>query len=374
MNLQRRTFNTRVGLGGIAAAAISGFSFPKPAIARGALRWTMVTSWPRNLPGPGTTAQTLAERITALSRGRLEIRVSAAGELVPATGVFDAVSEGTIELYHSVSAYWGSKSRAIPLFCSQPMGLLALEQAGWIRHGGGQKLYDEMYARFGLKPFLAGNSGPQWFGWFRKEIGSPDDLRGMRFRTAGLNGEVLTRLGASVQFMGGPDLFQALRSGVIDAGEYVAPWTDIALGLHQVAPYYYWPGVGEPSSAGECAVNLQKYNALPQDLREAIALACQSVCDESLNDYNEHNPRALAHLAATTSVELRKVPDPVLLAYGNAAGEIMSEMREDGDLLVARIVQSFLAYREQMVSYMRYADSGVMNARLLDYRYPTANN
>jgi TRAP-type mannitol/chloroaromatic compound transport system substrate-binding protein len=357
---------------GAAAALAAGLAFPKPAIARGMIRWTMVTSWPRDLPGPGTAAQALAHRIGVLSDGRLEIRISAAGELVPAAGVFDAVSEGTVELYHSVSAYWGSKSKAIPLFCSQPMGLSAMEQTGWIRHGGGQELYDEMYARFGLKPFIAGNSGPQWFGWFRKEIGSLDDLRGLRFRTAGLNGEVFSRLGAAVQFMGGMDLFQALRSGVVDAGEYVAPWTDIALGLHQVAPFYYWPGVGEPSSAAECAVNLDRYNALSLDLKKVIALACQSVCDESLNDYNKYNPRALAQLAATTSVELRKVPDPILIAYGNAAGNLMSEMRVDRDPLVARIVESFLAYRNQMVSYMRYADSGVMNARLLDYRYPAA--
>lgn len=364
--MQRRKILSGAVLGSIAA----GIPLPRPAIARGALRWTMVTSWPRNLPGPGTAAQRLAERITLLSGGRLEIRVSAAGEIVPGGGVFDAVSEGTVELYHSVPAYWGSKSKGIPLFCSQPFGLTAAEQTGWINHGGGQELFDEMYARFNLKPFLAGNSGPQWFGWFRQEIRSLDDLRGLRFRTAGLNAEVLARLGVSVQFMSGTEMFQGLQSGVIDAGEYVGPWTDSTLGFHQVAPYYYWPGIGEPSSAGECAINLDRYNALPEDLKRVIAVACQSVSDDALIEFAENNSRAIAHLIATTPVQLRKVPDAVLAAFGNAAGEVLSEMREDQDDLVVRIVESFLDYRKRMVFYMQCADSGILNARDLRYRYP----
>jgi TRAP-type mannitol/chloroaromatic compound transport system substrate-binding protein len=369
--MKRRTFLERAGASAIAPAFLTGSSFPRPAVARGLLRWTMVTSWPRNLPGPGTAAEMLAKQIYALSGGRLEVGVSAADELVPAGGVFDAVSEGTVELYHSVAAYWGSKSRGIPLFCSQPFGLTALEQTGWIEHGGGQSLYDEMYARFNLKPFLAGNSGPQWFGWFRREIGSVDDLRGLRFRTAGLNAEALSRLGVTVQSMPGAEMYQALQSGVIDAGEYVGPWTDAALGFHQAAPYYYWPGIGEPCSAGECAVNLRAFDALPSDLKQAIALACRSVSDRSLNEYNANNPRTLALLTENGSVAIRKVPDAILTAFGGAAGEVMSEIRADRDGLVARIVESFLAYRTLMMAYMDHADRGVINARMLDYGYPT---
>ncbi|MEQ8968705.1 MAG: TRAP transporter substrate-binding protein [Azospirillaceae bacterium] len=369
-NLNRRGFLTTSAAAGAAVAGTAASSFPAPAIAQDVQRWTMVTSWPRNLPGPGVAANTLAERITALSGGRLEVEVSAAGELVPGNGVFDAVAEGTAQLYHSVPAYWGSKSIGILLFGSQPFGLTAPEQSGWMNHGGGQALYDEMYGRFGLKPFLCGNSGPQWFGWFKEEIATADDLRGLRFRTAGLNSEVLSRLGVAVQAMGGGDMFQALQSGTIDAGEFIGPWTDSALGFYQVAQNYYWPGIGEPSSAEECGINLEAYEALPDDLKQAVAYACQSLYDEVLTEYNTNHAKALPQLVAEQGVQVRKVPEEILVAIGTAAGEVMAELREHDDELVGRIVESFLTYRNSLVDYMQYADGGIMNARLLDYDYP----
>ena len=156
--MKRRQF-MKTGAAGLAAASLA-----TPALAQGTRQWKMVTAWPKNLPGPGVAAQRLADRITTLSGGRIEVKLFAAGELVPGRGVFDAVSEGTAELYHAVPAYWGSKSKGILLFGSQPFGLRADEQVGWLQHGGGQALYDEMYGRFGLVPFLCGNSGPQWQG------------------------------------------------------------------------------------------------------------------------------------------------------------------------------------------------------------------
>ncbi|MGE0846513.1 MAG: TRAP transporter substrate-binding protein, partial [Flavobacteriaceae bacterium] len=234
----RRKFIAGAGLAG--AAAASGLA--APAIAQDKLQWKMVTAWPKNLPGPGVAAQMLADRITALSGGRIEVKLFAAGELVPGRGVFDAVSEGTAELYHAVPAYWGSKSAGIELFGSQPFGLRADEQFGWLAHGGGQALYDEIYGRFGLKPFLCGNSGPQWAGWFRNEINSVDDLKGLKFRTAGLASKMCAKLGMAVQALGGRDMFQALQSGALDAGEFIGPWSDSALGFYQVAKNYYWPG------------------------------------------------------------------------------------------------------------------------------------
>jgi len=158
----RRRFLTTGGTAIAAAAAASPLA--TPAIAQGTIRWRMVTSWPRNLPGPGVHAQIVADRIAQASGGRLEVELLAAGELVPGDGVFDAVSEGTAEMYHSVPAYWGSKSPGFLLFGSQPFGLRADEQVGWLAHGGGQALYDEIYGRFGLKGFLSGNTGPQWAG------------------------------------------------------------------------------------------------------------------------------------------------------------------------------------------------------------------
>ena len=185
--MKRRKFITN-SLGGVAAA--STLTITAPVIAQDVRKWKLVTAWPKNLPGPGVAAQALADRITALSGGRIEVKLYAAGELVPGRGVFDAVSEGTAELYHAVPAYWGSKSKGILLFGSQPFGLRADEQFGWMAHGGGQELYDEMYARFNIKPFLCGNSGPQWAGWFKDEITSVEDLKGLKFRTTGLASEM----------------------------------------------------------------------------------------------------------------------------------------------------------------------------------------
>ncbi len=365
--MKRRTFIKAGGAG--AAAAAASATLAAPAIAQGTMQWKMVTAWPKNLPGPGVAAQLLADRITALSGGRIEVKLFAAGELVPGRGVFDAVSEGTAELYHAVPAYWGSKSKGILLFGSQPFGLRADEQIGWLTHGGGQALYDEMYGRFGLKPFLCGNSGPQWAGWFSKDINSVDDLKGLRYRTTGLASEMCSKLGMAVQAMGGRDMFQALQSGALDAGEFIGPWTDSALGFYQVAKNYYWPGVGEPSSAEECGVNLEAYNALPDDLKQAVALACESLYNPVWTEYTTKHAAALQKLVAEQGVQVKMLPESVIVAMGNAAGEVMAELRDDSDELVKRIVESFLAYRSSIADYMVYADNGQMNARALDYKY-----
>ena len=355
--MKRRDF-LKVGAGAAVAALLAA-----PAIAQDVTQWRMVTAWPKNLPGPGVAAQMLADRITALSGGRIEVQLFAAGELVPGRGVFDAVSEGTAELYHAVPAYWGSKSKGILLFGSQPFGLRADEQVGWMIHGGGQALYDEMYARFGIKPFLCGNSGPQWAGWFREEITSIDDLRGMNFRTTGLASEMASKIGMAPQAMGGPDMFQALQTGALDAGEFIGPWTDSALGYQQVAKNYYWPGVGEPSSAEECGVNASAYDALPDDLKQAVALACESLYNPVWTEYTTKHAQALRSLVENDGVVVRKLPDDVVTAMAEAGAEVIDELRQDDDELVVRITESFVAYRDLVGSYMTYADNGQMNAR-----------
>lgn len=361
--MDRRKFLTT------SAVAAAAAPLATPALAQGTVQWKMVTSWPKNLPGPGVHAQTVADRITALSAGRIEVILYAAGELVPGRGVFDAVSQGTAEMYHSVPAYWGSKSIGLEFFGGQPGGLTADEQLGWILYGGGQELYDESYERFGMKPFVCGNSGPQMAGWYRDEINSPDDYKGMKFRTAGLNSKVMTNLGASVLSMGGRDMFQALQTGVLDAGEFVGPWTDSALGFYEVAPYYYAPSIGEPASCEEVSINLEAWNSLPDDLKLTVQVACESLYAPVTSEYLTVNAKALPQMVAEKGVKLRELPESVLVAIGNAAGEVIAEIRDHDDELVRRTVESFLAYRATVVPYRRYSDNGVMNARYLDFDY-----
>jgi TRAP-type mannitol/chloroaromatic compound transport system substrate-binding protein len=364
--MKRRSFLTKAGLG---AAGLTAATLAAPAIAQDVRKWRLVSAWPRNLPGPGVAAQMLADRITALSGGRIEVELFAAGEIVPGPGVFDAVAEGTAEIYHAVPAYWGSKSKGILLFGSQPLGLTAIEQHGWMLQGGGQALYDEMYGRFGLKPFLCGNSGPQWAGWFRNEIASLDDLKGLKYRTTGLNSEVMSKLGVAVEAMSGPAMFQALQSGALDAGEFIGPWSDSALGLYQVAKNYYGPGVGEPSSAEECAINLSVWNDLPDDLKQAVQAAAESLYNPVLTEYNTKHALALRELVGTHGVTIRQWPEEIIVAMGNAMGEVVGELLASDDELVVRITQSFLEYRKLMVEYMPHADNGQMNARGLQYNY-----
>lgn len=355
--MKRRDF-IRAGAVGTAATALAA-----PAIAQDITQWTMVTAWPKNLPGPGVAAQTLADRITTLSGGRLEVKLHAAGEIVPGPGVFDAVAEGTAHLYHAVPSYWSSKSKGILLFGSQPFGLRGDEQVGWMVHGGGQKLYDEMYGRFGIKPFLCGNSGPQWFGWFRNEINSVDDLKGLKYRSTGLASEMCSEIGMAVQALSGPAMFQAMQSGALDAGEFIGPWTDSALGFHQIAKNYYWPGIGEPSSAEECGVNADAYNALTDDLKLVVATACSSLYNDVWTEYETKHARALEQLVADEGVMVRELPESIILEMGKAADTVIGRLREDGDELVGRITESFLDYRDSIGRYMVYADNGQMNAR-----------
>lgn len=357
--MKRRQF---LSTGTATAVAATAATLSAPAIAADTIKWDMVTAWPKNLPGPGVAAQMLADRIGLLSGGRIQVKLHAAGELVPGRGVFDAVSEGTAHLYHAVPAYWGSKSKGILLFGSQPFGLTADEQIGWMYQGGGQALYDEMYGRFDLKPFLCGNSGSQWGGWFREEIKSAQDLKGLKFRTTGLASEMCTKLGMSVQAMGPGPMFQALQTGALDAGEFIGPWTDSAVGFQQVAKNYYAPGFGEPSSAEECVVNKKAYEALPEDLQQAVSYACESLYNPVWTEYNYKHAISLQKLVAE-GVTVREFPQDVIDAMGVAAKEVYEDLRASDDKLVVQILESFEAYRDTVGAYKKYADQGQMNAR-----------
>jgi TRAP-type mannitol/chloroaromatic compound transport system substrate-binding protein len=366
--VQRRKF-----VAGAAAAATVGSaasSFPKPAIAQERIEWRMVTSWPKGLPGLGTGAERLAARIGELSDGRLRVQVFAAGELVPALQCLDAVSSGTADMGHDASYYHIAKSPAFPFYCAVPYGMTAHEINAWIYWGGGQELWDELGDGFGIQAFLAGNTGPQMGGWFRKEINTPADLNGLKFRMPGQGGQVLQKLGATIVNLPGGEIFQNLQSGAIDGTEWVGPYNDLALGFHQVTKLYYWPGFHEPGSALQCMVNKSKFTSLPADLQGIVKAACAEENVNMLAEFNARSGPALQTLIRDHGVQLKQMPREVLVALGRASGELIQEILDTGDDLTKRIAQSFLKNRTEQVAYNRISEWGYTSARLLDFPYP----
>ena len=270
-----------------------------PAVARAqTLRWRMVTSWPKRLPGPGMSAERVAERISALSGGRLQITVQAAGEVVPAFEVLDAVGGSVAEMGHTAAFYWQGKQPAAAYYTTVPFGLTPMEHVAWVDAGGGQALWDELYAPFGVKPFMGGNTGVCMGGWFRRELKSLDDLKGLKVRSLGLGGEVYRRLGATPQTTPPGEILTSLQSGVLDGAEFVGPGTDIALGLYRVAPLYYGPGFNKPNGTGECLVNLKVWEGLAGDLKAIIAHACAAEASFALSEMERLNAQERKDAAA----------------------------------------------------------------------------
>lgn len=326
----------------------------------------MVTTWPKNFPGLGTGANNLARYIETMSGGRLAVKVYGAGELVPASGVFDAVSGGTAEMGHGVAYYWKGKHEATQFFSAVPFGLNANEINGWLRYGGGQELWDELYGQFGLKAFPVGNTGVQMGGWFNKEINEVGDFSGLVMRMPGLGGEVLRRLDATVKSLPGGEIFQALKTGAIDATEWVGPYNDLAFGLHQAAKYYYWPGWHEPGTALEGMVNIKALAGLPADLQAIVTHACQAANEDMLNEFTARNNGALQTLVDKHGVQLRRFSDELLGKVGKVAADVVAEIAGK-DPFSAKVYASFGAFRKQSVSYTRISEEAYTQARALTF-------
>ena len=349
-------------VGAAAGSAAAASALPAPAIAQGNVRWKMVTTWPKNFPGLGTGAQRVADRIKTMSDGRMDIRLYAAGELVPAFEAFDAVREGIAEMSHDASYYWVAKHKSTPFFCTVPGGLTHQEHMGWIYHGGGQKLWDELYAEFGLRAFLAGGSGVQMGGWFQKEINGLDDLKGLKMRMPGLGAEVINRLGVTAVNMPGGEIMPALQSGVIDATEWVGPWNDLAFGFHKIAKYYYGPGFHEPSSSIEVIVAKDKYEELPKDLQAIVEAACTAETSYTLSEFTAGNSAAQTKLVEVHGVKIGSFPKDVVKAMFAASHDVVSETANEGEL-AKRIYESWAKFRAESVARAPFAEQGYMNDR-----------
>lgn len=357
-----RKLSRRALLG--ASAGAGGALLAAPALAqdKATIEWKLVTSWPKNLPGPGITAQRIADQVSKMSAGRLRIRLYAAGELVPALGVFDAVSGGTAQMAHTASFFWQGKIPASVFFTAIPFGLLPHEHITWIERGGGQALWDELYAPFGVKPVMAGNTGVQMGGWYKKDINGLDDLTGLKIRMPGLGGEVMRRLGATPVGLPPAELFQALQSGVLDATEFLGPWSDRAMGFHKVAKNYYSPGFHEPNGTGEALFNKVALDGLPEELRAIVLEACRAENGRALAESDWENAGSLKLLQEEDGVTVKPYPNEVLDALRTTAAAVLLEFGEK-DALSKRIYESHLAARERLAPWSDVAMRRFMAAR-----------
>lgn len=346
----------------MAAAAAAPLAAPAILRADTLRTWRMVTSWPRGLPGPGTNAQRVADRIERLSGGRIRVQLHAAGELVPALQVFDAVAGGLAELGHTASLYWVGKAPAAAFFTTVPFGLTPSEHVVWIEQGGGQALWDELYAPFGLKAFMAGNSGFNMGGWFRNPIRGPADLRGLKIRAVGLSGDVFRQLGATPVALAIPDIFPALQSGTVHAVEMLGPASDRAQGLHQVARHYYYPGFTKPNGTAELLVARKAFEALPTDLQAIVQAACEAETQSTLADYENRNAEALARLVQEHGVQVEPWPHEIVEQAREASRAILAELAAKGPL-ERRIADSYEAARRRLAPWSQVGAAAYLSAR-----------
>ncbi len=317
--MKRRSFIKKVGLGAAAAGAV----LSAPAVhAQKRFRWRVVTTWSPALDVLQGGPLRFAKLCEAMSGGRLEIQVFAAGELAPAFGTFDAVSQGTVEMGHAAAYYWAGKTPACQWFASVPFGLNA-----WLYQGGGLELWEEIYAPFDLVPRPGGNTGVQWAGWFNKKIQTIEDFRGLKMRIPGLGGKVISKAGGTVVLLPGGEIFTALERGVIDAAEWVGPWDDVKLGIHTAAKYNYYPGWHEPGTTTEFLFHRKAYEALPSDLKAVVDAAAADVNAWMLAEYNFKNAKNLQLLKTEYKdrVEVLPLPSDVLRALRPLAIEAREE-------------------------------------------------
>lgn len=356
------TKKTRRQALGLISASATLPTLASPVLASGKIEWRMVTSWPKNLPGPGITAQRLADRIRTMSNDRLNVRLYATGEIVPGLGVFDAVANGTAQMAHTAPLFWSRKFAAAPLFTAGPFGLTPIEHITWINHGGGQALWDELYKPSGIKPYMAGNTGYQMGGWYKETLNGLNDIKGLKIRMPGLGGAVMSRLGALPVSLPPSEIFTSLTTGVIDATEFLGPYSDAAMGFHKIAKNYYSPGFHEPNGTGEALVSLSALEDLPADLSAIVEAACSAENIFSLGEAEWNNAESLKNLVANEGVQVREYPDDILKAAASATVDVMEELAGK-DEISGRIVGSYSAAAKHLDPWSKISVKAFLAAR-----------
>ena len=323
--------------------------------------WRLVTTWPKNFPGLGRAPETFARYVDEMSDGHFEIRVFGAREIVPPLGVFDAVSNGTVQMGHSAAYYWKGKIPAAPFFTSVPFGMNAQESNAWLHYGNGLTLWREAYEPFNLIPFAGGNTGVQMGGWFNKEISTPEDIKGLKMRIPGIGGEVFARAGGEAVNIPGGELYTSLQSGVIDATEWVGPYNDLTFGFQQIAKYYYYPGWHEPGPALEFIVNQDAFKSLPEKFKKIIEIATRAVNQDMLDEYTFNNHTALNSLKEK-NIDIRPFPADVLKTFENAAMSLYEEQAQK-DPFFAKVHKDYFTFLESARDYHKISEEAYYRLR-----------
>ena len=331
-SLDRRGFLGKAA-GGVAGAGLitacggdSGETLEgAPAVqTRPSVRWRLASSFPRGLDAIYGSAEMLGEITASLTGGRFQIRAYPAGELVPGLQVMDAVQQGTVQVGQSTSYYYTGKNQALAFDAGVPFGMIARQQDAWLNEGGGLDVIRSVFADFGIISFPGGNTGGQMGGWFRREVNSAEDLRGLKMRIPGLGGDVMDHMGVTVQVLAGGDIYPALERGAIDATEWVGPYDDEKLGLHKAAPYYYYPGWWEPSASVSYEVNQRAWDTLSSEYKVVFEVAAQASARRMLYYYDAKNPGALERLIAG-GTQMRSFSNDIMTLARTTIGEILEE-------------------------------------------------
>ena len=355
--MKRRAFLTRAGA--VAGTGLAAASAAAQSPTATSVRWRMASSFPKNLDTLYGTATDIAQRVSALTDGRFEIRVFAAGEIVPGLGVLDAVQQGTVECGQTASYYYVGKNPAFAFDTALPFGLNCRQQNAWMYYGGGLELMRDLFRPFNIITFPAGNTGTQMAGWFRREIKTVADLKGLRMRIAGLGGQVLARLGTVPQQLAGGDIYPALERGTIDATEWVGPYDDEKLGFQKVAKYYYYPGWWEGSAQLSIYVNIKQWEALPKSFQAALETACAEANIHMVAKYDARNTEALRRLVSA-GAQLRQFPRAVMEACLQAANELYVELA-DRSPEFKTILPAWRKYRDEQYLWFRVAENSFDN-------------
>jgi TRAP-type mannitol/chloroaromatic compound transport system substrate-binding protein len=356
--MQRRMFLRTAGMGGVVAA---GSALASPAIAQSTpdVRWRLASSFPKSLDTIYGAGEDFAQRVAALTDNRFQIGVFAAGEIVPALQVVDAVQNATVECGHTAGYYYVDKDPTFAFDTAVPFGLNTRQHNAWVYYGGGLELMRAFYKDYNMTSFLVSQTGGQMGGWWRKEIRTPEDLKGVKMRIGGLAGQVLGRLGVEPQQLAGGDIYPALEKGTIDAAEWVGPYDDRKLGLNKVAPYYYYPGWWEGGAALSLYVGLKAYEALPASYKEAIAVAAGDVTSRSVARYDAQNPKALRDLVAS-GTKFLPFTQPVMDACFHAANDLYAEIAA-GNPKFKKVYESWKTFRNEEVLWFRVVENAFDN-------------